>query len=144
MQPLRVSPSYFSTEAPTSTLSRRSVASEDSTLRRGKLKLQHKSDLMLKHASSEAGNYLYFHCAGSSSGIAVFLTLDKAPVAGQPIRFSVNVVNKQKVAKVLKVHLNAQAKEYNHSPSETFWETHGVIEMSPVESELTRRLNTCS
>lgn len=51
-----------------------------------------------------------------------------------------NAVNKQKVAKVMKVHLNAQAKEYNHSPSETFWETHGVIEMSPMESKFTPRL----
>lgn len=82
-----------------------------------------------------------FYSAGSSSGIAVFLTLDKAPVAGEPIRFTVNAVNKQKVAKVMKVHFNAQAKEYNHSPSETFWETHGIIEMSPMECKFTPRLH---
>uniref|UniRef100_A0A674MUY2 protein-glutamine gamma-glutamyltransferase n=1 Tax=Takifugu rubripes TaxID=31033 RepID=A0A674MUY2_TAKRU len=86
-----------------------------------------------------SANYLYFHSAGSSSGIAVFLTLDKAPVAGEPIRFTVNAVNKQKVAKMMKVHLNAQAKEYNHSPSETFWETHGIIEMSPMESKVIKQ-----
>ncbi|XP_003973530.2 transglutaminase 5, like isoform X2 [Takifugu rubripes] len=96
--------------SPTSSLTRSSVVSDDSTLRRG-----------------------------SSSGIAVFLTLDKAPVAGEPIRFTVNAVNKQKVAKMMKVHLNAQAKEYNHSPSETFWETHGIIEMSPMESKVIKQ-----
>ena len=67
----------------------------------------------------------------------VFLTLDKAPVAGQPIRFTVKVVNKHRVAKMMKVHLNAQAKEYNHSPSDTFWETHGVIQLAPREGKFT-------
>lgn len=41
IQSLRVFYSYFHTKAPTSTLTRSSVVSEDSTLRRGKLKFQH-------------------------------------------------------------------------------------------------------
>lgn len=66
----------------------------------------------------------------------VFLSLDKAPVVGEPIRFTVKVINKQNVAKVMKVHLNAQAKEYNNSPSDTFWETHGAMQLAPMEGNL--------
>ncbi|XP_049894407.1 transglutaminase 5, like [Epinephelus moara] len=73
---------------------------------------------------------------GSSKGVSVSLTLDKAPVAGVPICFTVKVFNKQKIAKIMKVHLNAQAKEYNNSPSDTFWESHGVIQLAPMEGKV--------
>lgn len=79
------------------------------------------------------------HCAGltgSSEGIKLLLMVDKAPVAGEPIRFTVNVVNKQNVSKTMRVHFNAQAKEYNHSPLDTFWETHGVLQLAPLEGKL--------
>uniref|UniRef100_A0A8C5HWD1 protein-glutamine gamma-glutamyltransferase n=2 Tax=Gouania willdenowi TaxID=441366 RepID=A0A8C5HWD1_GOUWI len=75
----------------------------------------------------------------SSSGMSVFLTLDESPVAGAPIRFMVQVINKHRVAKMLKVHLNAQAKEYNHSPSDTFWEEHGVIQLAPSEVKVMKQ-----
>lgn len=91
---------------------------------------------MFEHISADA-LALYAHLAGSSDGVAVFLMLDKAPVVGEPISFTVNVVNKQNVAKALKVHLNAQAKEYNHSPSDTFWETHGVMNLAPMDGKFT-------
>lgn len=68
--------------------------------------------------------------------MAVFLTLDKAPIAGEPVTFNVKVINKQNIAKNMKVHLNAQAKEYNHSPLDTFWETHGIIQLAPMEGTL--------
>ncbi|AWP02505.1 putative protein-glutamine gamma-glutamyltransferase 5-like isoform 2 [Scophthalmus maximus] len=96
---------YKSIKSPTSTLSSRSsTVSEVSTLSRG-----------------------------SSEGVLVFLTLDKAPVAGEPVRFTVTVKNKRRAAKSLKVHLNAQAKEYNNSPSDTFWETHGIVQLAAME-----------
>uniref|UniRef100_A0A3P9B9G7 Transglutaminase 5, like n=1 Tax=Maylandia zebra TaxID=106582 RepID=A0A3P9B9G7_9CICH len=69
---------------------------------------------------------------GSSQGVLVFLTLDKSPIVGEPVSFSVKIMNKQNVAKMLKIHLNAQAKEYNHSPSDTFWENHGVLQLIPL------------
>lgn len=69
----------------------------------------------------------------SSEGVMLLLTLDKAPVAGEPIRFTVHAVNKQNVPRTMKLHLNAQAKEYNHSPLDTFWETHGVLQLGPLE-----------
>lgn len=31
------------------------------------------------------------------------------------------------------MHLNAQAKEYNNSPSDTFWETHGIVQLAAME-----------
>ncbi|XP_053171533.1 transglutaminase 5, like [Scomber japonicus] len=71
--------------------------------------------------------------ASSSKKVLVSLSLEKAPVAGEPIRFTVKVINKQDVAKTMKVCLNAQAKEYNSSPSETFWETHGIMKLAPME-----------
>nr|XP_046239122.1 transglutaminase 5, like [Scatophagus argus] len=99
---------YKYIKSPTSTLtSRSSTLSEDSTLR-----------------------------IGSSKGLAVFLSLDKAPVAGEPICFIVKVINKQSIAKMMKVHLNAQAKEYNSSPSDAFWENHGVIQLAPKEAKV--------
>ncbi|XP_071398940.1 transglutaminase 5, like [Centroberyx affinis] len=73
---------------------------------------------------------------GSSQGVSVSLTLDKAPVAGAPVLFTVKVINKEPVAKVIKKHLNAQAKEYNHSPSDTFWEAHSIIRLAPMEAKV--------
>ncbi|XP_074497796.1 transglutaminase 5, like [Sebastes fasciatus] len=96
---------YKYIKSPTSTLSSRSsTISDDSTLHRG-----------------------------SSKGVSVVLILDKAVVAGEPVCFTVKVINKQRAAKMMKVHLNAQAKEYNNSPSDTFWETHGVVQLAPME-----------
>lgn len=124
--------------ASTSTFSSRSsTASDDSTLRRGNFCIS-KTLIGIptfEHTSSDAPAHIY--SADSSSGVAVFLTLDKAPVAGEPVGFTVKVINKQSIAKVLKVHLNAQAKEYNHSPSDTFWETHGIVQMAPMEGKFT-------
>uniref|UniRef100_A0A3Q3JHG3 protein-glutamine gamma-glutamyltransferase n=2 Tax=Monopterus albus TaxID=43700 RepID=A0A3Q3JHG3_MONAL len=97
---------YKCIKSPTSTLSSRSsTISEDSTIRR----------------------------ASSSKGVLVFLTLKKTPIAGEPIRFTVKVMNKHHVTKMMKVHLNAQAKEYHHTLSNTFWEDHGVIQLAPME-----------
>ncbi|XP_069003902.1 transglutaminase 5, like [Embiotoca jacksoni] len=97
---------YKCIKSPTSTLtSRSSIISEESTLSR----------------------------EGSSKGVSVSLTLDKSPVAGEPVRFMVKVMNKQSVAKTMKVHLNAQAKEYNNSPSDTFWEAHGFTKLAPMQ-----------
>ncbi|KAM9409024.1 transglutaminase 5, like [Pholidichthys leucotaenia] len=96
---------YKLIKSPTSTLtSRSSTHSDDSTLRRG-----------------------------SSKGFFVLLSLDKSPVVGKPISFMVKIVNRHSVAKMMKVHLNAQAKEYNNSPSDTFWENYGIIQLGPRE-----------
>ncbi|XP_062262110.1 transglutaminase 5, like [Platichthys flesus] len=101
----RITGDYKLVKSPTSTISSRSSRiSDDSTLRRD-----------------------------STSGVFVSLNLDQAPVAGEPISFTVKVMNKQRVAKTMTMHLNAQAKEYNHSPSDTFWQMQGLIQLAPME-----------
>lgn len=69
----------------------------------------------------------------SRSQVFVILSLDKAPVAGEPVSFTVKLINKQKVRKAMKLHLNAQAKEYNHSPSDTFWANSDIVQLGPME-----------
>nr|XP_057910901.1 transglutaminase 5, like isoform X2 [Doryrhamphus excisus]XP_057910902.1 transglutaminase 5, like isoform X2 [Doryrhamphus excisus] len=71
--------------------------------------------------------------------MAAFLTLDKTPVAGATLLFTLKVINRQSVAKMIKVHLNAQTKEYNHSPSETFWEAHCKIQLAPLEVKVLKQ-----
>lgn len=69
--------------------------------------------------------------------MSVTLKLDRAPVAGLPVAFTVTVTNMDAVAKVIKEHLNAQAKQYNNSPSDTFWEAHSIMNLAPLEGKLT-------
>ncbi|CAL8339376.1 unnamed protein product [Lota lota] len=74
----------------------------------------------------------------TSQGVSVTLTLDKAPVAGVPIVFTVTLTNTETVAKKIKEHLNAQAKKYNHSPSDTFWEAQCIVNLAPLEVKVFR------
>ncbi|XP_061689510.1 transglutaminase 5, like [Syngnathoides biaculeatus] len=71
--------------------------------------------------------------------MAAVLTLDETPVAGAVIRFTLKVINRQPVAKMLKVHLNAQCKEYNDSPADTFWEDHSVVQLGPSEAKVLKQ-----
>ncbi|KAJ8400572.1 hypothetical protein AAFF_G00393410 [Aldrovandia affinis] len=68
---------------------------------------------------------------GVNNSFAVSLSLHKAPVAGETIFFSVTVTNKDNVPKTLKEHVNAQAKEFNSSPLDTFWEAHNILQIAP-------------
>uniref|UniRef100_A0A3B3UH76 Transglutaminase 5, like n=1 Tax=Poecilia latipinna TaxID=48699 RepID=A0A3B3UH76_9TELE len=86
----------------------------------------------IKSRNPKQNIQVHFHRTTASKGVIVFLTLAKHPVAGEPIVCLVKIMNKQKIPKMMKVHLNAQAKEYNHSPSETFWEKHGVIQLEHI------------
>uniref|UniRef100_A0A4W5MCN9 Uncharacterized protein n=1 Tax=Hucho hucho TaxID=62062 RepID=A0A4W5MCN9_9TELE len=45
------------------------------------------------------------------------------------------VTNMDSIPKVLREHVNAQTKEYNNSPSDTFWEVHNVIRIAPHEAK---------
>ncbi|XP_068171540.1 transglutaminase 5, like [Antennarius striatus] len=100
---------YKNIQSPASTLrSTTSTSSENSTLRRN----------------------------SRPQGVTAFLTLDKYPVAGEPVCFTVKIINTERVAKMMKVHINAQVKEYNHSPTDTFLETHGVIQLEPQEVKI--------
>ncbi|XP_036386161.1 transglutaminase 5, like [Megalops cyprinoides] len=72
----------------------------------------------------------------TKQGLAVSLRLNNVPVAGENISFSVTVSNKDNVPKTLKEHVNAQAKEYNSSPLETFWEDHNILQIAPYEVKI--------
>ncbi|KAG9353003.1 hypothetical protein JZ751_017579, partial [Albula glossodonta] len=70
---------------------------------------------------------------GVHQGLEVSLSLDKVPVAGETISFSVTVSNKDNAPKIQREYLNAQAKEYNSSPLETFWEYNNLFHIAPYE-----------
>lgn len=139
----------LSNTGPTSTIrSRNSAVSNDSTLPRGNFFLSINNfdvicPVFLQHTrltrSARLTGFSENSSESSSEGVMLLLTLDKAPVAGEPIRFTVHAVNKQNVPKTMKVHFNAQAKEYNHSPLDTFWETHGVLQLAPLEGRFPSR-----
>ncbi|KAK3556840.1 hypothetical protein QTP70_022278 [Hemibagrus guttatus] len=67
----------------------------------------------------------------SAQSLSVELNLDKMPVVGENICFSVIVTNHDSVQKRVREHANAQAKRYNTVPSDTFWEADNFIDLSP-------------
>ncbi|XP_029358347.1 transglutaminase 5, like [Echeneis naucrates] len=87
------------------------------------------------HSSTMSGDSA-LSAGASPKEVSVSLILDKAPLAGQPISFTMKITNKQSVPKRMNVHINAQVKEYNNSPSDTFWEKQGIIHLAPREVTL--------
>lgn len=75
-----------------------------------------------------------FLCIGSAQGLSVKLSLIKMPLVGENIAFSVTVTNHGGVLKTVREYSNAQAKSYDHSPSDTFWEADNIIQISPYGS----------
>ncbi|MCJ8729533.1 hypothetical protein PDJAM_G00107410 [Pangasius djambal] len=73
---------------------------------------------------------------GSAKGLSVELSLIKAPVVGENISFSVTVTNHGSVVKTVREYVNAQAKSYDHSPSDTFWEADNIIQLAPNGSKV--------
>ncbi|GAA6096150.1 transglutaminase 5, like [Tachysurus ichikawai] len=76
----------------------------------------------------------YKHNKESAQGLSVELNLDKRPVVGENICFSVIVTNHDSVQKTVRECVNAQAKRYDRSPSDTFWEADDLIQLSPYGS----------
>lgn len=73
-------------------------------------------------------------CAGSAEGLSVELSLIRVPVVGENISFSVTVTNRGNIMKTVREYVNAQAKCYDHSPSDTFWEADSIIQLAPHRS----------
>ncbi|XP_072539448.1 transglutaminase 5, like [Salminus brasiliensis] len=72
----------------------------------------------------------------TAKGLSVMLSLLKAPVMGGNISFSVTVTNKEGTPKTVREHVNAQAKSYNRSPSDAFWDAHNTIQLAANESKV--------
>lgn len=70
----------------------------------------------------------------SAQGFSIELNLDKMPVVGENICFSVTVTNHDSIQKRVREYANAQAKRYDTIPSDTFWEADNFIELSPYGS----------
>uniref|UniRef100_A0A8C1AR36 protein-glutamine gamma-glutamyltransferase n=1 Tax=Cyprinus carpio carpio TaxID=630221 RepID=A0A8C1AR36_CYPCA len=70
----------------------------------------------------------------ASKGVEVSLQLLKAPVVGENISFNIIITNNDAAPKLLRKHVNAQNKEYNRNPTETFWEAHDDIKIGPKET----------
>ncbi|XP_042581269.1 protein-glutamine gamma-glutamyltransferase 5-like [Cyprinus carpio] len=74
----------------------------------------------------------------ASKGVEVSLQLLKAPVVGENISFNIIITNNDAAPKLLRKHVNAQNKEYNRNPTETFWEAHDDIKIGPKETVTTK------
>lgn len=64
-------------------------------------------------------------------GLSVELSFINLPVFGETISFLVTVTNCDSVLKTVRENVNAQAKQYYHSPSNTFWEDSNIIQLAP-------------
>uniref|UniRef100_A0A3B4ZQM6 Protein-glutamine gamma-glutamyltransferase 5-like n=1 Tax=Stegastes partitus TaxID=144197 RepID=A0A3B4ZQM6_9TELE len=73
-------------------------------------------------------------CLGETSpSLEVSLEIDGVPSLGESIRMSVTITNQSSSRRILMEHVDAQLKEYNSSPQESFWKTHKEVHMQPCE-----------
>lgn len=80
---------------------------------------------------------------GRSPSLEVSLNIDGVPSVGSSIRMYVTVKNQSSNPRVLMEHLNAQMKEYNSGPKESFWKIHKEVHIQPHEGkEACNSLNT--
>lgn len=68
-----------------------------------------------------------------SPGLEVSLNLEGVPLVGDSIEICVVVTNRSRSRRILVEHLNAQLKEYNKNPQESFWKTHKGVHINPDE-----------
>ncbi|KAF1390836.1 hypothetical protein PFLUV_G00062180 [Perca fluviatilis] len=74
-----------------------------------------------------------YEARGSSSGLDVSLRIDGVPSVGESIVMCVTVKNQSSSPRVLMEHLNAQLKEYNSNPQESFWRARNEVHIQPGE-----------
>lgn len=67
--------------------------------------------------------------------IAVSLDLLDRLVVGQNVLFKFTIANNFSKDKKLKVHINAQYKEYYRNPTGTFWDTFEELTIGPYASK---------
>ncbi|XP_076597691.1 protein-glutamine gamma-glutamyltransferase 2-like [Chaetodon auriga] len=80
--------------------------------------------------ASDAGS-LRSEAGEMSPSLGVSLNIDEVPSVGDSIIICVTVTNQSSSPRVLMEHLNAQLKEYNSSPQETFWKRDKEVHIQP-------------
>uniref|UniRef100_A0A3Q3FPC3 Protein-glutamine gamma-glutamyltransferase 2-like n=1 Tax=Labrus bergylta TaxID=56723 RepID=A0A3Q3FPC3_9LABR len=66
-------------------------------------------------------------------GLEVSLNIDGVPSVGDSIVMCVTLSNQSSSPRVVMEHLNAQVKEFNRSPQESFWKTHKKMHIKAGE-----------
>ncbi|KAM9351055.1 protein-glutamine gamma-glutamyltransferase 2-like [Symphorus nematophorus] len=70
---------------------------------------------------------------GKSPGLEVSLHVDGLPSVGNSIIMYVTVTNQSSSPRILMENVNAQLKEYNSNPQESFWKTHQEVHIQSNE-----------
>ncbi|KAM9751949.1 protein-glutamine gamma-glutamyltransferase 5-like [Menidia menidia] len=73
------------------------------------------------------------HSGGVTHSLEVSLKVQGVPLLGDPVCMSVTVINRSSRSRLLAEHVNAQLKEYNQNPQESFWKTHKQMHIRPFE-----------
>ncbi|KAM6924926.1 protein-glutamine gamma-glutamyltransferase 2-like [Xenentodon cancila] len=84
----------------------------------------------LQHYSVKAQSRQFDEMA---PGLDVSLTLNGQPLLGQSICLCVTITNQLSSPRALIAYVNAQMKEYNSNPQESFWKTHKEVHIQPHE-----------
>lgn len=72
-----------------------------------------------------------------SNSLEVSLNIDGVPSVGDSIIMCVTVTNQSGSPRVLVEHIDAQVKEYNRNPRDSFWKRHNRVLIQPGEGEET-------
>ncbi|XP_075951458.1 protein-glutamine gamma-glutamyltransferase 5-like [Anarhichas minor] len=70
---------------------------------------------------------------GMSAGLEVSLSIDGVPSVGESISMCVTVTNRSSSPRLLEEHLNAQIKEFNSNPEQSFWKSYKEVRIQPCE-----------
>ncbi|XP_068589270.1 protein-glutamine gamma-glutamyltransferase 5-like [Cebidichthys violaceus] len=70
---------------------------------------------------------------GMSPGLEVSLSIVGVPSVGESISMCVTVTNQSSSPRLLREHLNAQIKDFNSNPEQSFWTTRKEVRIRPGE-----------
>lgn len=72
----------------------------------------------------------------AASNLEVSIKIEGKPTVGDSIRLCVMVKNTTTRPRALMEHVNAQVKEYNSNPKESFWKTYKELYLQPLECKM--------
>lgn len=70
-----------------------------------------------------------------SPSLEVSLNLDKVPSLGDSITMCVTLTNQSGSPRILREHVDAQLKEYNCNPQQSFWRAHKEVHVQPGQGK---------